>query len=343
MQASLQLVLVILVALLVAPHALVDGQCSRTRIRKSLNQLNQAEWDALNRGIRAMKSNGSLDRLTRLHRQGMQWHGTPHFFLMHRALMADFENELLRVAPTLTGVPYWDELREGAGILRSDVFTNNRLSPIRAGPLQGVLSGLRDDNGQLVQRNPQNLSPGYTWLPPNEVMTRALERMANYGDFSRVVEVSPHNQFHVYIGGHMGNPSISPSDPAFWMHHAYIDLLWALWQSLRPQNRENLQAWGTSRPGIDPATPVVLYNGRYTNLDMLRYRTRLCYQYTMPSTRQSRLARRSFEMTRGNPASPPSPQIPPGEAVSINLPPQPQQPPAIRPPAPTQYVTETWW
>lgn len=38
-----------------------------------------------------------------------------------------------------------------------------------------------------------------------------------------------HGQTHMMVGGHMGN-MISPSDPLFWEHHAFVDKLWAVWQ-----------------------------------------------------------------------------------------------------------------
>jgi hypothetical protein len=42
----------------------------------------------------------------------------------------------------------------------------------------------------------------------------------------------PHAAFHFWFGGqsHMANPAVSPNDPMFWMHHANVDRLWALWQ-----------------------------------------------------------------------------------------------------------------
>ena len=38
-----------------------------------------------------------------------------------------------------------------------------------------------------------------------------------------------HNTGHNYIGGHMSTGA-SPNDPIFWLHHCYIDRLWAHWQ-----------------------------------------------------------------------------------------------------------------
>jgi hypothetical protein len=41
-----------------------------------------------------------------------------------------------------------------------------------------------------------------------------------------------HNRIHAYVGGSMGPPT-SPNDPVFWLHHCYVDKLWADWQVLQ--------------------------------------------------------------------------------------------------------------
>ena len=43
--------------------------------------------------------------------------------------------------------------------------------------------------------------------------------------------VNLHNRVHVWVGGQMGT-GVSPNDPVFWLHHAFIDKLWADWQRL---------------------------------------------------------------------------------------------------------------
>src|SRR5581483_2856033 len=42
-----------------------------------------------------------------------------------------------------------------------------------------------------------------------------------------------HNLVHVWVGGSMG-PMSSPNDPVFFLHHCFIDKLWADWQRLHP-------------------------------------------------------------------------------------------------------------
>ncbi|MDF9814547.1 hypothetical protein M2266_003778 [Streptomyces sp. SPB162] len=46
---------------------------------------------------------------------------------------------------------------------------------------------------------------------------------------------SLHNRVHQWIGGHMTGAT-SPNDPVFWLHHAFIDLIWLRWQRLHPKS-----------------------------------------------------------------------------------------------------------
>lgn len=41
-----------------------------------------------------------------------------------------------------------------------------------------------------------------------------------------------HNRVHLYIGGNMA-PMTSPNDPVFFLHHCFIDKVWADWQALQ--------------------------------------------------------------------------------------------------------------
>jgi tyrosinase len=46
----------------------------------------------------------------------------------------------------------------------------------------------------------------------------------------RCIEGQPHGAGHGSVGGIMVNVQLSPGDPLFWLHHAWIDRLWWTWQ-----------------------------------------------------------------------------------------------------------------
>ncbi len=47
-----------------------------------------------------------------------------------------------------------------------------------------------------------------------------------------------HNSIHNSIGGygHMGYLEVAAFDPVFWLHHANVDRLFAIWQALNPDS-----------------------------------------------------------------------------------------------------------
>jgi tyrosinase len=50
------------------------------------------------------------------------------------------------------------------------------------------------------------------------------------GGAKALLERTPHDNVHVWIGGNMGT-FMSPLDPIFWLHHCNIDRLWAEWNA----------------------------------------------------------------------------------------------------------------
>lgn len=49
---------------------------------------------------------------------------------------------------------------------------------------------------------------------------------------------SIHNAIHNSVGGfgHMEFPEVAAFDPVFWLHHANVDRLFAMWQALYPDS-----------------------------------------------------------------------------------------------------------
>jgi Common central domain of tyrosinase len=70
-----------------------------------------------------------------------------------------------------------------------------------------------------------------------------------------------HNRVHVWVGGSMG-PVTSPNDPVFFLHHCFIDKLWADWQRLH-QNDAGYQPYlpnGGARQGHNLNDPMRPWN-----------------------------------------------------------------------------------
>ena len=61
-----------------------------------------------------------------------------------------------------------------------------------------------------------------------------MQNSNTFSIFSQKVEYGPHAVVHSVIGGKNGDMSkwTSPNDPLFWLHHANIDRLFNIWQTV---------------------------------------------------------------------------------------------------------------
>lgn len=115
------------------------------------------------------------------------------------------------------------------------------LGPVAVAP-RGPGGGLGYDPRCLVR----DLSPRYSALArPTDVLA-AVATCQDIGCFDAQLEKldGVHAGGHFSMGGLGVDAYSSAGDPAFWLHHAQVDRVWSLWQSLDPRARLS-QTWGT--------------------------------------------------------------------------------------------------
>jgi len=185
-------------------------------------------------------------------------HKGPAFLPWHREFLRRLESDLQQVSgdPNL-GLPYWDWSADAA-------LSNPSASSIWANDLMG-------GNGKPVSTGPFGYDPSnqstWTIIDSGGNPAGGLERefgasinaptLPTQADVSAVLSVVPydsapwdtssdpsfrnqmegwingpklHNRVHVWVGGSM-LPGTSPNDPIFFLHHCFIDKLWADWQA----------------------------------------------------------------------------------------------------------------
>ncbi|MFI8870138.1 MULTISPECIES: tyrosinase family protein [unclassified Streptomyces] len=239
--------------------------------RKNQRDLTRTEKKRLVDAILELKRSGRYDDFVSLHRQyyvtdaesrPRPAHMTPSFFPWHRRYLLEFEKALRAVDPRVS-VPYWDWTRDNtaSSSLWADDFLGGNGRPgdrqVMTGPFayrQGnwrIRGGVTDD--PFLRRNfgrpssPVTLpaaaeveralkDPVYDTEPWNSVSTTGFRNRIEGWGIRGGRGVANHNRVHRWIGGSMAGAA-SPDDPVFWLHHAFIDLLWTRWQKAHPRSR----------------------------------------------------------------------------------------------------------
>ena len=191
---------------------------------RRFSNLEFGNWDSLRSAVNQLIDNGTYDDLVRIHSENHHRHrihtrdshdrvGTQRFLPWHRAYLIKFERELREIDDSLS-IPYW--------YWEAD---------------RGDLSGFSDSewSGPWERTPEDDREP---WTIDNDVIQR-IENRRNYIAFTRSLEWGPHDTGHNWIGGHMARWA-SPTDPAFWFHHAQVDRIWALWQQNHPNEIADL-------------------------------------------------------------------------------------------------------
>lgn len=177
-------------------------------VRKNYRSLTDVERDRFVQALHHVKSTGVVDQFAEIHHShfGMGIHRSSHFLPWHREMILRFERELQEFHPDVT-LPYWDSTVDRSA--SSPLWNNNFLGQFNAA------WGL----GRQL---------GFATLPtPQQVQTN--QGRSTYNAFWPELESVIHNPPHNWVGGIMAQTR-SPRDPAFYLHHCWIDLLWAQWQ-----------------------------------------------------------------------------------------------------------------
>ena len=186
------------------------------RVRKNQKNLSKTEWLRFKCAINALRVAGitppTYQEYVDIHVQAMttpaghMWgaHGGSNFLPWHREYLIRFEDRLRLFNPLVT-IPYWDWA--------------NDLLPAELSDPQDLA------NWGITRNSPIGPMPSQTQV--NNTMAQTT-----WDSFRTSLE-GIHGTVHFRIGGQMGGAS-SPSDPIFWLHHGFIDKIWADWQKLNP-------------------------------------------------------------------------------------------------------------
>ena len=233
------------------------------RVRKNHLSLSRAEKKRFVDAILRLKEKGVYDRLVKDHRQAMpamggmamanMAHRNPWFLPWHRRFLLRFESELRKVDARVN-LPYWDWLDDrgkSSPLWDADFMGRSGTGPkdhVPDGPfayeaghwrLTVQSDGVRDPalrralgrEGRLptkaqirgsLKRTPYDTAP---WDDTKR------QRSDPGRGFRPTLEHIVHDPVHMWVGGTM-ELSTSPNDPVFFLPHANVDRLWAVWEQL---------------------------------------------------------------------------------------------------------------
>ncbi len=196
----------------------------RYRVRKNQKNLTPIEWNRFIHAIEALADSDmptpTYQEFVQIHVQamsmaGMTWgaHNGVNFLTWHREYLAKLEARLMAINPLVT-IPYWNWIEDRVSI---PAALSNSADLVRWG-----VTRLSSFNGSSIATAANHSS---------------LMALGTFSAFSSMLEASPfHNRIHGLVGGTSETmaTSSSPADPIFWLHHCFIDKLFADWQVLHP-------------------------------------------------------------------------------------------------------------
>jgi hypothetical protein len=194
-------------------------------------------------------------------------HRGPAFLPWHREFLRRFEQDLRAEVPGVA-LPYWDWASDaaladpttgevwGADLMGGDGDPADndyvKTGPFAYDPADPNTWTIADedgnDTGDGLQRN---LGGNPTPLPSQADVDTAQAAVpydaapwntssAGYRNLNEgwaEVNGKPpsnlHNRVHIWVGGSM-MPGTSPNDPVFFLHHCFVDKMWADWQAQHP-------------------------------------------------------------------------------------------------------------
>lgn len=169
-------------------------------------------------------------------------HHTGWFLPFHRLYLHTHERLLREECGYKGAQPYWDEARDAGNFAGSDIFDhvlgfggngNRHDGCITTGPFHDykLSTGPNLQNTRHCIKRAINNKAGALGGPKYVNQCIANPNIDSYKTAWPCIENGPHAAGHVGVSGEMNFGPSAPGDPVFYMHHAWIDYMWARWQA----------------------------------------------------------------------------------------------------------------
>ncbi|WKY04478.1 hypothetical protein Q1695_005466 [Nippostrongylus brasiliensis] len=228
-------------------------------IRREIRMLSADERQKLWRSMNTLKSI-SIDNITvwDLHTlvhypdsaPGAHW--GPAFLPWHREFLRQFEVALQNEEPSVA-LPYWDStLDQGLpdpsdSVMWSDELLGNGNGYVKTGPFKNWDTNVFMPLSQIPVKKLYRSTGG---REQDRLMSpRDIEWITSRKNYSQLTFChdktfeSMHGLSHVWVGGFMFVIRVSPNDPMFYLHHAFVDYLWEQFRRKQQTREERETQW----------------------------------------------------------------------------------------------------
>ncbi|KAI8613885.1 hypothetical protein BC830DRAFT_1129969 [Chytriomyces sp. MP71] len=245
------------ICLALATTTTAAAKCANPIVRREWNELTASDKQTYVNAIvtltkRNMNSGFynastiSYHEFTATHAANAHWtHGTDLFYTYQRAMVAYFEQALQTVGWN-RGLVYWDWASVSQNWWTSDVFqyfgavsSTDPDNCVLDGPFAKGKFSVSTDAASLALRKVTGDQTclrrcGMKGTPVTDAtVINTILYATNYTSFRGDDTSNYHAVGHGTIGGNgcdLRNPSYSPNDPIFWLHHGFVDKVWWRWQ-----------------------------------------------------------------------------------------------------------------
>jgi hypothetical protein len=162
-----------------------------------------------------------------------QIHGNQRFFAWHRVYLAELEQELKKIDPSVS-LPYWDWTVHYNDMDQDPIWqwfgksgNPQQENCVTEGQFVGF-EAIPYYNSSITPSphcSTRAANVPKTFTGTKEDVEKFFIDTEDLYNSSYYMEVLPHSNVHVGIGGNF-TMEASANDPIFWLHHCFIDKLW---------------------------------------------------------------------------------------------------------------------
>jgi hypothetical protein len=164
-------------------------------------------------------------------------HKNARFFPWHRLYLIHLEKAMSDCMQVQIAFPYWDGTLDSqapeASVIWDHLGGNGDATSngcVTDGPAAGVTFRYPTPGCLKREFGLRDFSS------PEVLALFVASSQGNYEEYRSRMETTYHASVHVFVGGTMLNSFASPNDVVFFLHHAFVDKLYADWQNTNAEN-----------------------------------------------------------------------------------------------------------